>query len=61
MVQKFLAQLENLVKNWQLKYMASKKTTEVIKEGRLLFHPHDCQEPIMIEYKKRLAKLGLKK
>lgn len=61
MVQKFLAQLETLVKSWQLKYMASKKTTEVIKEGRLLFHPHNCQEPIMIEYKKRLAKLGLKK
>ncbi len=61
MVQKFLAQLESLVKSWQLKYMADRRTTEIIDEGRILFHPHDCQEPIMLEYKKRLIKLGLKK
>jgi len=61
MVQKILAQLESLVKNWQLKYMASRRTTEIIASGRILFHPHDCQQPIMLEYKKRLIKLGLEK
>lgn len=61
MVQKILAKLEALTKNWQLKYMVSKKTTEVVEEGRLLFHPHDCRKSIMLEYKKRLDKLNLKK
>ncbi|MCX6725723.1 MAG: hypothetical protein NT052_00185 [Candidatus Shapirobacteria bacterium] len=61
MVQKILTKLEIVAKNWQLKYMASKKTTEVIEEGRLLFHPNDCHVSIMLEYKKRLIKLGLKR
>jgi hypothetical protein len=60
MVQKILAQLESLAKNWQLKYMSGRRTTEVITDGRILFHPGHSQEKIMIEYQKRLKKINLK-
>ena len=59
MVQKILAQLENLAKNCQLRYMSKRRTTEIITDGHISFHPHDCQNTIMLEYKKRLFKLGL--
>jgi len=41
--------------------MDSKRTTEVVEEGRILFHPEDCQKQIMLEYEKRLKALGFKK
>ena len=60
MVQKILAKLEGLAKRWQLKYMSSRRTTEIITDGRILFHPGHSQERIMIEYQKRLNKINLK-
>ena len=60
MVQKILAQLEILAKNWQLRYMSVRRTTEIITSGRILFHPGHSQEKIMIEYQKRLKKINLK-
>jgi len=60
MDQKILTQLEKLAKNWQLKYMASKRTTEVVEEGRILLHPQDCRPQIMLEYEKRLKYLKVK-
>ena len=59
MVQKILAQLENLAKSYQLRYMSSRRTTEIITDGYISFHPHDCQNIVMLKYKKRLIKLGL--
>ncbi len=50
---------EQLARQLQLKYMKSHRTTEVIQPGRLLFHPHNHQSKIMVEYQKRLKKLGL--
>ena len=58
---KILTQLEGLVKRLQLKYMDSKRTTEVVEGGRILFHPEDCHRRIMLEYEKRLKALGFKK
>ena len=58
---KILTQLESLVKRLQLKYMDAKRTTEVVEGGRILFHPKDCREQIMLEYEKRLKALGFKK
>jgi hypothetical protein len=43
-----------------MKYMASKRTTEVVEEGRILFHPEDCRVKIMLEYEKRLKNLKIK-
>ena len=60
MVQKILTKLEGLAKSWQLKYMSGRRTTEVITDGRVLFHPGHSQEKIMIEYQKRLKKINLK-
>jgi hypothetical protein len=57
---KILTQLEGLVKRLQLKYMDSKRTMEVVEEGRILFHPKDCRERIMLEYEKRLKKLKIR-
>lgn len=59
MVTKILSQLEALSRFLQLKYMASRRTTEIIEPGRLRFHPQDCREKIMLEYKKRLKKLKI--
>jgi hypothetical protein len=59
MVAKILTQLEALVRKLQLKYMASKRTTEIVKEGRILFHPGPGHGQIMAEYQKRLKALGI--
>jgi hypothetical protein len=54
-----LAKLEALARWLQLKYMASKRTTEVIETGRLRFHPQDARNWVLKEYQKRLKKLQL--
>jgi hypothetical protein len=61
MVAEIFTQLETIAKKIQLKYMAGKRTTEVVEEGRILFHPGNTHPQIMLEYQKRLKKLGFKK
>jgi len=61
MVSKIFTQLETIAKKIQLKYMAGKRTTEVVEQGRILFHPGNIHQQIMLEYQKRLKKLGIKK
>jgi hypothetical protein len=39
--------------------MQKKRTTEIAQHGRILFHPGNGQKKIMLEYQKRLKKLGL--
>ena len=60
MGRKILRQLEKLAYQLQKKYMAPRRTTEVVEEGRVLFHPQDCSQKIMLEYKKRLKRLKIK-
>lgn len=60
MVSKIFTQLETIVKKIQLKYMAGKRTTEIVEEGRILFHPGNAHSQIMLEYQQRLKKLGIK-
>jgi hypothetical protein len=60
MVAKILTQLESLVKKLQLRYMADKRTTEVVEDGRILFHPGNGQKRIMLEYQKKLKALRIK-
>lgn len=52
-------QLEALARWAQLKYMESRRTTEVVEPGRIRFHPQDAREWILKEYQKRLKKLHL--
>lgn len=54
MVSKILGQLEAISRRLQLKYMRARRTTEVIEPGRIRFHPHDCREWVLKEYKKRI-------
>lgn len=54
MGEKILTKLETIARWWQLKYMARRRTTEVIESGRILFHPHDCRNWILKEYHRRL-------
>lgn len=56
-----LGKLENLARLAQLKYMSSRRTTEVVDPGRICFHPRDCRERVLSEYQKRLKKLGIEK
>jgi len=60
MVPKILTQLEALSFRLQQRYMTSRRTSEVVEPGRILFHPQDCESRIMLEYQKRLKKLGIK-
>jgi len=60
MGEKIFTKLEALTRWVQLKYMASRRTTEVVEEGRVRFHPQDCRKWIMLEYQKKLEKLGRK-
>lgn len=59
MGQAILAKLEALSRWLQLKYMKPRRTTEVIEPGRIRFHPQDCRCRILLEYQKRLKKLGV--
>ena len=59
MGEKIFSQLENLVRNFQLKYMSSKKTIEVVEPGRIQFHPQDARSWVLKAYQKRLEKLEL--
>lgn len=43
----------------QMRYMDSKRTSEVVSEGYLRFHPNDAREWILPAYQKRLRKCGL--
>ena len=58
LISQLLNYCELLARFLQLKYMSSRRTTEVIEPGRLRFHPHDCREKILVEYKKRLENLS---
>ncbi len=59
MGQAILAKLEALACWVQLKYMAKKRTTEVVEKGRLRFHPQDARTWVLPEYQKRLKRLGI--
>ena len=60
MGKKILNQLEKLAFFLQKRYMASRRTTEVVEKGRVLFHPKDCSANVMLEYKRRLSRLKVK-
>lgn len=53
----FLAKLEALARWFQLKYMAKRRTTEVVESGRIRFHPKDCRWWILKKYKEKLRKV----
>ncbi len=53
--------LESVVKKLQLWYMRNRRTTEVISEGVIRFHPQDARGWVLREYGLRLRKLGLDK
>ncbi len=55
-----LAQLEVLARWLQLKYMAPRRTTEVIEPGRIRFHPQDARKWVLKEYHQRLEELAIK-
>ncbi|MFH0863599.1 MAG: hypothetical protein V1858_00710 [Candidatus Gottesmanbacteria bacterium] len=49
--------LEILAKSFQLLYMRKRRTTEVISEGIIRFHPHDARPWILGEYNLLVKKL----
>ena len=59
MDKRFLTKLEALTRWLQLKYMAPRRTSEVVEVGRIRFHPQDAREWVLQEYKQRLKKLKL--
>ncbi|OGG31160.1 hypothetical protein A3I51_00470 [Candidatus Gottesmanbacteria bacterium RIFCSPLOWO2_02_FULL_38_8] len=48
--------LEYCANKFQLFYMRSRRTTEVIRDGFLRFHPHDARKRILKSYKNNLNK-----
>lgn len=60
MVEKIFSKLEALARWAQLKYMASRRTVEVVEPGRIRFHPQDARDWVLKEYQKRLNKLEIK-
>jgi hypothetical protein len=52
--------IEDVLKRIQLWYMNTKRTTEIVADGYVRFHPHDARSWILPEYEKRLRKFGLK-
>lgn len=43
----------------QISYMKKRRTTEIVKPYFIRFHPHDCKKWVLLEYKKRLERLGI--
>lgn len=52
--------LEALARWLQLKYMKSRRTTEIVEPGRIRFHPKDARKWVLRKYRERLNKLGIK-
>ncbi len=52
-----LSTFDHLAKHFQLLYMHRRRTTEIITNGYLRFHPRDGRVWILPEYEKRLKKL----
>ena len=48
--------LELILKNFQLSYMKSRRTTELIRDGYLRFHPRDARKLIMEKFNSKLKK-----
>lgn len=59
MVETVFSQLEKLARDWQIKYMSGRKTTEVTEAGRIRFHPQDARKWILKEYRKKLKELKI--
>lgn len=51
--------LEALARWLQLKYMAPRRTIEVVELGRIRFHPQDARQWILKKYQARLKKLRI--
>jgi len=51
--------VEDTLKRLQLWYMRNRRTSEVIKDGIIRFHPQDARKWVMREYKKRIKHLGV--
>ncbi len=54
MVSRILTQLEALARRVQLKYMKPRRTSEVVENGRIRFHPQDAREWVLKEYQSKL-------
>ncbi len=52
----FLGFIENLLKYFQLWYMRKNRTTEVIREGVIRFHPNNVRGLVMRKFKKKIKK-----
>jgi len=50
---------EKLLRNLQLWYMRKRRTTEVVTDGIIRFHPQDARKWVLKKYKQRLTDLGL--
>jgi len=59
MGERFFTKLEALARRFQLQYMASRRTTEIVEVGRIRFHPQDARQWVLEEYQKRLKKLRI--
>jgi len=59
MVERFFTKLETLARWLQLKYMAPRRTTEVIEAGRIRFHPQDARKWVLAEYQKKIKRLNI--
>ena len=57
LVSQYLNIMENLVKKLQLWYMRQRRTTEMISDGVIRFHPQDARKWILKEYNSRLLTL----
>ncbi|HUW21227.1 MAG TPA: hypothetical protein VMW41_01030 [Candidatus Bathyarchaeia archaeon] len=50
---------EQIVFNWQKKYMSGRRTIETVEVSRAFFHPANIRNWVMAEYRKRLITLKL--
>lgn len=50
---------ENFLKNFQLKLMSARRTTEKISDTKLFFHPEDVHYKVLTEFARRLKKLKI--
>ena len=58
-ISKFPNFIELGLELFQLTYMKSRRTNEVVRDGYLRFHPKDARKWILKKYKRNLQKYGL--
>ncbi len=51
--------LETIIRAMQMRYMTSRKTIEIVRDGMIKFHPHDARNWVISGYRQNLRRMKI--